>query len=264
MDPLQTVYTALCDWKRFADNSGRLPATEVREFDYERAQVFREHPVFSRRKPGKWVLEKDGIPDAQPLCRLAARYPAGWAARLLARLGLYAVAWRIEATFQVFGKRACAELERLGKDSEPLSRFLERRARDTWADAHARVQAGLLKRELQTAQTAAQATEGAAPPADEAEGEPDKRPVDVNGDIETLMRQEAVVLGSDVAGKMLQIARDTTKTADERQRLIYALDNRALGWNSCQWHDLMPDKTERNHRKTDWWIKVRPGLLADG
>jgi hypothetical protein len=51
---------------------------------------------------------------------------------------------------------------------------------------------------------------------------------------------------------VLKVAQDLTKTADERMRTIYVIDNRVVGWTSGKWAEAL-SVTDAAVRQTDWW-----------
>jgi len=55
-----------------------------------------------------------------------------------------------------------------------------------------------------------------------------------NADVAEWMKKVALVTGGDEAIRMLAIATDKAKTADQRQREIHGLDSRVLVWTSAQ------------------------------
>jgi hypothetical protein len=67
------------------------------------------------------------------------------------------------------------------------------------------------------------------------------------------------LLGNDKAPKIFAVARDTSQTVEQRQRAIYVLDNRAIGYDGGQWAKLL-NVTEQAARKTDWWKMDRKRL----
>jgi hypothetical protein len=55
---------------------------------------------------------------------------------------------------------------------------------------------------------------------------------------------------------IINIAQNTTKTTDQKMRAIYAIDNRALGWDSPKWAQVLR-VTDAAIRKCDWWREDR-------
>jgi hypothetical protein len=60
---------------------------------------------------------------------------------------------------------------------------------------------------------------------------------------------------------IINIAGDATKTAEQKMRTIYAIDNRVVGWDSPKWASVL-GVSDAAVRKTDWWIEDRPRLRA--
>jgi hypothetical protein len=52
---------------------------------------------------------------------------------------------------------------------------------------------------------------------------------------------------------------NTSKSADERMRMIYAIDNRVLGWTSDKWAQVLR-VSDSAVRQTDWWRSGRKRL----
>ncbi|MCI0460798.1 MAG: hypothetical protein L0Z62_27940 [Gemmataceae bacterium] len=65
---------------------------------------------------------------------------------------------------------------------------------------------------------------------------------------------EAVLeaVADDNAIAIINVAKDATKTADEKMRAIYAIDSRALGWTSEKWAKVL-NVTGSAIRQVDWW-----------
>jgi hypothetical protein len=61
---------------------------------------------------------------------------------------------------------------------------------------------------------------------------------------------------------IVNMAQDSTKSADERMRAIYAIDSRALGWKSTRWAAILSVSAPAV-RQTDWWKTYRKRLLRD-
>jgi hypothetical protein len=61
---------------------------------------------------------------------------------------------------------------------------------------------------------------------------------------------------------IVKLAGDSTKTADERMRAIYAIDNRAVGYTSTRWATILSVSAPAV-RQTDWWKIDRKRLLRD-
>lgn len=77
---------------------------------------------------------------------------------------------------------------------------------------------------------------------------------------ENTMRQFIAVVGGETATRILAIAHDKSRSADEKMRAIYEMDARALGWKSTRWSDLL-GVSDSAIRQTDWWIEARKRLL---
>jgi hypothetical protein len=58
---------------------------------------------------------------------------------------------------------------------------------------------------------------------------------------------------------ILNVAKDSARTADERMRVIYAIDNRTVGWTSGRWAEVL-EVTAAAVRQTDWWKNERRRL----
>ena len=58
---------------------------------------------------------------------------------------------------------------------------------------------------------------------------------------------------------IFNVAQDGTKTADEKMRAIYAIDNRVLGWTSVKWAEVL-GVSDPAIRQTDWWKHEREKL----
>ena len=58
-----------------------------------------------------------------------------------------------------------------------------------------------------------------------------------------------------------RVAGDGSQTADQKMRAIYAIDNRAVGWNSSKWAEVL-SVTAAAVRQTDWWREDRPRLTG--
>ena len=56
----------------------------------------------------------------------------------------------------------------------------------------------------------------------------------------------------DNALAIINVAQDSEKSADERLRTIYTIDNRSLGWSSRKWADVLR-VSDAAVRQTDWW-----------
>lgn len=61
------------------------------------------------------------------------------------------------------------------------------------------------------------------------------------------------LIGDDSLGKKLVIAQDKSKTVEQRQREICALDSRVIAWSGSQWAELLGNCTRQAAEKTDWW-----------
>jgi hypothetical protein len=66
-------------------------------------------------------------------------------------------------------------------------------------------------------------------------------------------------VADDNAIAIINVAQDAAKTADERMRMIYAIDNRALGWKSAKWADVL-EVSDAAIRQTHWWKIERKRL----
>jgi len=71
------------------------------------------------------------------------------------------------------------------------------------------------------------------------------------------LRLEAVTDENAIA--IIKVAEDRTKTTDEKMRAIYAIDRRAVGWDSPKWARLL-GVSAAAIRQTDWWRKERKRL----
>ena len=69
----------------------------------------------------------------------------------------------------------------------------------------------------------------------------------------------AALLGGDTAARVYAVARDESKTVDQKQREIYALDNRALAWDGQRWATLLKASASAA-RNTRWWKEDRKRL----
>jgi hypothetical protein len=58
---------------------------------------------------------------------------------------------------------------------------------------------------------------------------------------------------------IIKVAEDPTKTTDEKMRAIYAIDSRAVGWDSPRWAKVL-QVTPPAIRQTDWWRQERKRL----
>jgi hypothetical protein len=58
---------------------------------------------------------------------------------------------------------------------------------------------------------------------------------------------------------IFQVAQDASKTADQKMGDIYTLDNRAVGWTSTRWADIL-GVTGAAIRQTEWWTTHRKRL----
>jgi hypothetical protein len=91
------------------------------------------------------------------------------------------------------------------------------------------------------------------PPADGADGaEASDKP-----DWQALL----VAVADESTLAVITVARDCSKSADERMRTIYTLDNRALGWKSPKWASVLGVK-DAAVRQTAWWKEDRPRLIG--
>jgi hypothetical protein len=74
---------------------------------------------------------------------------------------------------------------------------------------------------------------------------------------------EAVIkaFSGDNSFRIYHVAQDTSKTADERMRAIYTIDNRVLGWTSDRWSDVLGVSAPAV-RQTGWWKTERPRLRS--
>ncbi len=68
---------------------------------------------------------------------------------------------------------------------------------------------------------------------------------------------EAVVDENALA--IIQVARNSEMTVDERMRRIYAIDNRSVGWTSSKWASVLT-VSDSAVRQTDWWRIERKRL----
>jgi hypothetical protein len=66
-------------------------------------------------------------------------------------------------------------------------------------------------------------------------------------------------LGDESTFAIIKIAQDKAKSADERMRNIWVIDNRVLAWNSPKWAKVL-GVTDAAVRKTDWWKVDRSRL----
>jgi hypothetical protein len=58
---------------------------------------------------------------------------------------------------------------------------------------------------------------------------------------------------------IIEVAQDASKSADDRMRAIYAIDNRVVGWRSGKWSKVLR-VTAAAVRQTDWWKTERTRL----
>jgi hypothetical protein len=108
----------------------------------------------------------------------------------------------------------------------------------------------------------ATATAGAVPTADQSAGEMGAESGGVSrGDLETELRKMIAALGDDNAVRVYAIARDKSKSVDERQRALCALDRRFVGFTSDQWGNLL-GATGSAARQTNWWKQDRARLIG--
>jgi hypothetical protein len=109
-----------------------------------------------------------------------------------------------------------------------------------------------------------QAANGAstAPPPADAQGqrtpavdESASGPADVDWKavLESVVDENALVI--------IKIAGDKSKTADQKMRDIYAIDNRVVGWDSPKWGKVLGVSADAI-RQTDWWKKDRKRLIG--
>jgi hypothetical protein len=95
-------------------------------------------------------------------------------------------------------------------------------------------------------------TEPAKPPANQAQVEQAERA----GKSKAVAAEEVGRLlthtGDETALKVLAIARDQNKTADERMQALAALDRRYRGYDSPKWADLL-QVTPAAVRQTSFW-----------
>jgi hypothetical protein len=66
-------------------------------------------------------------------------------------------------------------------------------------------------------------------------------------------------VADDNAFAILQIAQDATKSADERMRMSYTIDQRVLGWTSPKSAEVL-GVSDAAARQTPWWKIDRPRL----
>lgn len=74
-------------------------------------------------------------------------------------------------------------------------------------------------------------------------------------------RRMAAIAWDEMSARIMAIAGDETKSADQRQREISALDNRAIGWDGERWAEVL-NVTDRAARKTSWWKVDRKRLQS--
>jgi hypothetical protein len=70
------------------------------------------------------------------------------------------------------------------------------------------------------------------------------------------LSQLALACGGEEAVRILAIARDHDKSADQRQREISTIDNRFFGYKSADWATLL-GITDSMARSTNWWKEDR-------
>jgi hypothetical protein len=61
---------------------------------------------------------------------------------------------------------------------------------------------------------------------------------------------------------IMNVAQDQTISADDKMRRIYAIDNRAIGWNSTKWARLLRI-TPQAVRQCEWWRTERKQLRGE-
>jgi hypothetical protein len=88
------------------------------------------------------------------------------------------------------------------------------------------------------------------PGIDEAEG--------ASGDVEMA---EAIARIDPLAMQIHTIARDGSRSADQRMRDIYTRDRTCLAWNSNRWAQVL-GISEQAVRKTAWWTEDRQRLCG--
>jgi hypothetical protein len=112
--------------------------------------------------------------------------------------------------------------------------------------------------------TAPSATAPSAPPAaaTQPSGEATAAPPVSGGASAEVVAEMLAVLGDENGARVLAVAQDRSMTVDQRQRLIYQLDNRAVGFTSRQWARLL-STTHQAASQTDWWTVDRQRLRAD-
>ena len=64
------------------------------------------------------------------------------------------------------------------------------------------------------------------------------------------------------AVKLQNMARDTSKTIEERMQQIYAIHKESLGWNSGKWAKILGVK-DGSVRQGKWWRETRRVLMRD-
>jgi hypothetical protein len=101
-------------------------------------------------------------------------------------------------------------------------------------------------------------------PAEHPAAVPDRQNTEVTADeptasAEDMLGRVALAVADDVQGAILKVAADTSKSADERIRMIYAIDNRVVSWKSAQWSRALAVSAPAV-RQTDWWRKDRKRL----
>jgi hypothetical protein len=75
-------------------------------------------------------------------------------------------------------------------------------------------------------------------------------------------------VGGETAARILAIGNQWSKTVDNRQREIYALDRDVIGWTAGRWAEVLRGPDGKNitaaaARKTKWWRSDRKRLRAD-
>lgn len=97
-------------------------------------------------------------------------------------------------------------------------------------------------------------------PSAEQEAETKSESVPVVVDADTVTARLAAIVGDSDAARKLAVARDKSKTAEQRIRLIVEMDRRSAALNSRQWAELLGVKPAAI-TKTSWWKNERDDLL---
>jgi len=77
-----------------------------------------------------------------------------------------------------------------------------------------------------------------------------------------LVMKLVAATGGETGIRIVTIGRDKTKSAEQRQCEIFALDKTSVGWNSGRWAGLL-GVSEQAVRSTGWWKVDRKRLRAD-